>query len=798
MNNLRFALRMLLRNRSLTTVAVCSLALGIGANTTIFSVVNAVLLRPLPFKDSKRLMLLETTGDFGDAMSPGDLRDVRAQGQCFSHVTAYATATMNLSGELEADRINTARVSANFCDTLGLQPYLGRFFADQNDRPGGEKVVLLGYGLWQRRFGGDQSIVGRPLKLDGNSFVVAGVMPAAFNFPEKADAWVPLALSAGDFNDYNSYFLRILARLKPDATASQVDAQLRMIRLRAQSQYPEFRKDWQFRPRTLREYLVGNSRKLLLVLLGAVAFVLLIACANVSNLLLAHAAGRQREMAVRLALGAGAGSLAKQLLTESMVLAGIGGLAGLLLAAVGMGLMNLLLPADLLLFGRVELDVRVLLFTAGASILAGLIFGLAPAFQAAGVSVNDNLKQGARAASPSTGAIRLRNLFIVSELSLAVILLAGAGLLLKSFLILQNVPLGFHPEHLLTARIELSETKYAKPAQLSGFERALLERVQAMPGVKSAAMISRLPLAGGNVGYAIEIEGRQTPRENIGKNMQGAGFRSVSPDYFATMGISHLAGRMLTDLDDEHAQPVALINAQMAKTYWPGQNPIGRRFKPTIADGAWTEIVGVVGDVRHTSLDKPPDPEVYLPFAQNPASQLNLTIRTAQDPMSLAAAIRSAVNSLDPDQAVYNIRTMEEWVTESVGQPRFRTWLIGAFAMIAMALTAIGVYGVMSYSVAQRTREIGVRMALGAQYRDMLTAVLKNGFRVTVIGLAIGLAGAFALTRILKSLLYQVSPADPATFLGAAIVLIAVVFLACWSPAHRAATVDPVEALRHE
>jgi putative ABC transport system permease protein len=666
MNNFRFALRMLLRNRSLTSVAVCSLALGIGANTAIFSVVNAVLLRPLPFKDSKHLVVLETTGDFGDAMSPGDLRDVRNQAPCFSHVAAYATATMNLSDESTAERINAARVSANFCDTLGVKPYLGRVFANQDDRPGGEKVVLLGYGLWQRRFGGDQSVVGRSLKLDGNSYVVAGIMPAAFNFPEKADVWAPLALSAGDFNDYNSYFLRILGRVRSDASASQVDAQLRLIPPRVRSQYPEFRKDWQFRTRPVREYLVGNTRKLVLVLLGAVAFVLLIACANVANLLLAHAAGRQREMAVRLALGANARFLAKQLLAESMVLAGMGGLAGLFLAVFGMNLMNSFLPADLLLFGRVELDARVLWFTAGLSTLAGLIFGLAPALQAAGVSVNHSLKQGARAASVSIGAVRLRSLFIVSELSLAVVLLTGAGLLLKSFLILQNVPLGFRPKHLLTARVELPETKYAKPAQLFAFERDLLERVEALPGVDSAAMISRMPLAGGNIGYAIDIEGRQTPRENIGKNMQGAGFRSVSPGYFATMGISHLAGRMLTDRDDEHALPVALINERMAKTYWPGENPVGHRFKPTIAGGVWTEIVGVVGDVRHSSLDKPPDPEVYVPFAQNPTSQLNLAIRTGQDPMSVAAAVRSAGTLSIPTKPFLTyVRWRNGWLNRS-------------------------------------------------------------------------------------------------------------------------------------
>jgi putative ABC transport system permease protein len=370
--------------------------------------------------------------------------------------------------------------------------------------------------------------------------------------------------------------------------------------------------------------------------------------------------------------------------------------------------------------------------------------------------------------------------------------------LLKSFLILQNVALGFQPAQVLTARIELSENKYAKAAQVSDFERALLERIQALPGVKSAAVISRLPLSGGNIGYGIDIEDRETPSQNIGKAMQGAGFRSVTPDYFRTMGIPCLAGRQLTDRDDEHAQPVAVINAQMAKRFWPGDNPVGRRFKPTVRGGAWTEIVGVVGDVRHDSLDKPPDPEVFVPFDQSPASQLNLTILTAQDPLSIASAVRAAVYSLDPDQAVYNLRTMQQWVSASVGEPRFRTWLIGAFAIIAIVLTAIGVYGVMTYSVAQRTREIGVRMALGAQYRDMIGTVFKSGLQITLLGLAIGLSGALALTRVLKSVLYQVSPADPVTFISAAIVLVLLVLLACWSPAHRAASVNPVEALRNE
>jgi putative ABC transport system permease protein len=798
MNDLRFALRVLIRNRSLTGVAVCSLALGIGANTAIFSIVNAVLLRPLPFQDPRRLMLVETTGDFGDAMSGGDFRDLRGQATSLSCVTAYATGTMNLSGDTEAERIATARVSANFCDLLGVQPRLGRTFTLPEDQAGAEKVVLLSHSLWQRRFGGDRSILGHVLRLDGRNCVVIGVMPPGFEFPEKAEAWIPLGLGAPDLNDYGSYFLRILTRVRHDANLAQVGAELELIGQRARGQYPEFRKSWKLRLTSLHEYLVGSTRKMVFVLFGAVALVLLIACANVANLLLAHAADRRKEMAVRLVLGAGPGRLARQLLTESMLLAAVGGILGVLLAVCSMPLVNSLLPASIPHIGQISIDARVLCFTVGILVLAGLIFGLAPALQASAFSLNDSLKQGARGVTGGIGAGRLRATFIVSELSLAVILLVGAGLFLKSLLILQHVSPGFQAEQVLTARIELSETRYAKPAQLSGFERAVLERVQALPSVRSAAVISRLPFSGGNIGYGIDIEGRQTPSPNIGKGMQGAGFRSVSPDYFATMQIAHLAGRMLTERDDEHAQPVALINEQMAKTFWPGQNPVGRRFRPTFAGGAWTEIVGVVSDVRHASLDKPPDPEVYVPFAQNPASQLNLAIRTAQDPVSQAAAIRAVINSVDPDQAVYNLRPMEELIFESVGQPRFRTWLIGAFAIIAMALTAIGIYGVMSYAVAQRTREIGVRMALGAQLSDVIAAVGRQGLRLTLLGLAIGFVGALAFTRILKSLLYQVAPTDLTTFITVAILVLCVAIVATWGPARRAAQVDPMEALRYE
>ena len=782
MNDLKYAVRMLLKKPVLTVVAISSLALGIGANTTIFSIINAALLRPLPFKDPNRLMIVETTG-FGDAMSGGDFRDVREQAKTLSQVTAYATVDMNLSGDGEPERIRTARVSSSFCDTLGVAPALGRSFLEAENKAGAEKVVFLGQRLWQRRFGADPSVIGRVIKLDAQSYTVVGVLPTGFDFPEKTETWIPLGLSVAELNDYGSYFLRIIGRLKPEANIARAHAELAAIGGRSKARYPDFRKDWQFHTTPLHEHLVGYSRTMLLVLAGAVGFVLCIACANVANLLLALAAERRKEMGIRLALGAGRGRLIRQLLTESLLLAGLGGVAGLLLSGWGMDLLNAWLPGSVPRIGKISLDATVLFFTAAVSVLAGLIFGLASAFQINSLSLNESVKQGTRSATEGGGSRRLRSALVVSETALAIILLTGAGLLIKSFWMLEKVRPGFRADHVLTARVELPETKYASAQQRLNYQRQLSEKIQALPGVQSAGVISRLPLSGGNVGYLIEVEGRGTPKPGpFGPDTPAAGFRSVTADYFRAMGIPLLQGRTLGESDNENSRQVAVINETMAKKFWPNENPIGKRIKPSVNNGSWIEVVGVVGGVRHQSLDREPDPEMFVPFAQNPDASLNLVLRTISDPVTLAVSVRGVISSLDKDQPVYDVRTMEERVGESVAEPRFRTSLLALFGMVALVLAAVGIYGVMSCSVAQRTREIGVRMALGAQPGDVLKLVVRQGMKTTLLGLAIGLAGAFALTRVLASQLYEVRATDPTAFACVALLLAVVALVACWLP----------------
>ncbi len=538
---------------------------------------------------------------------------------------------------------------------------------------------------------------------------------------------------------------------------------------------------------------------MLLVLAGAVGFVLCIACANVANLLLALAAERRKEMGIRLALGAGRGRLVRQMLTESLVLAGLGGVAGLLLSGWGMELLNAWLPGTVPRIGKISLDATVLFFTATISVVAGLIFGLAPAFQINSLSLNESAKQGTRNATEGGGSRRLRASLVVSETALAVILLTGAGLLIESFWMLEKVRPGFRADHVLTARVELPETKYPNAPLRLNYQRQLLEKIQTLPGVQSAGIISRLPLSGGNVGYLIEVEGRGAPNVGVfGPDSPAAGFRSATPDYFRAMGIPLLQGRTLRESDDENSRRVAVINETMAKKFWPNENPIGRRIKPSANNGAWVEVVGVVASVRHQSLDRAPDPEMFVPFAQSPDAQLNLAVRTTSDPAGLAATIRGVVSSLDKDQPVYEVRTMEERVSESVAEPRFRTGLLMLFGLIALVLAAVGIYGVMSCSIAQRTREIGVRMALGAQPVDVLKLVVGQGMRLTILGLGVGLAGAFALTRVLASQLYEVRATDPTAFAGVAFLLAVVALLACYLPARRAARVDPLVALRYE
>ena len=562
--------------------------------------------------------------------------------------------------------------------------------------------------------------------------------------------------------------------------------------------YPAFRKDWKLRAVPLHEYLVGGSRDLLWILSASVGLVLFIACANVANLLLARATGRQREMALRLALGAGRGRLVRQLLVESVILALLGGAGGALLAACSMGLVNNWLPADIPRLEPIHLDLSVLCFTATISLLAEVAFRLAPVVQASGDRLGETLKQGTRMASEGRSTRRLRAALVVSEMAVAVILLVGAGLLLKSFLLLQQAPLGFRPEHTLTARLDLPPAKYSSPERLFAFQNQLLDQIHARPGVVAAGVSSALPLAPGNLGYLVAIDGRTPTEFKPGVEFPGAAFRSVSAEYFRTLGIPLLAGRWFTSQDTASSSRVAVVNDAMARKMWPNESPLGHRIKPLANQSDWYEIVGVVGGVRHATLDKAPDPEMFVPFSQTPDTRMYLAVRTASEPKEMALWLRNALASLDPDQPLYSVRTMEERVNEAVAQPKFRTVLLGTFGAVALGLALIGAYGVIAYSVAQRTQEIGTRMALGAETSHVQGLVLRQGLILALLGLGIGLAGALAATRVLKGMLYATAPTDPWAFASVSLLLIATALLASYLPARRASRVDPMVALRYE
>ncbi|MBI4661308.1 MAG: ABC transporter permease [Verrucomicrobia bacterium] len=799
MNDLKFAFRQLLKNPGFTAVAVLTLALGIGANTAMFSVVNAVLLRPLPFTDPERLMFVE--GKDWRVVSGGDFNDVNTQSRSFSHLAAFfGNATFNLSGGKEPDRVSAARVSATLLPTLGVQPVRGRNFTGEEDRDGGEKVVLLSYGLWQRKFGADEGIVGRTVKLDGVSHTVVGVLPPSFNFPPNKELFMPLALSPSELNSYGMYSFTVLARLKPDVSPSQADAELRTIIRRERpdfadpGSFPDFRKTWSVRLVGVHEAMVGNVRKMMVVLMSAVGFVVLIACANLANLLLASATRRQKEIAVRLSLGATRRRVIEQFLTESLLLAILGEFAGLFLAYSAIALINSWLPANLLRIGEIGLDGRVLGFTTALALLAGFLFGTLPAWRASQTTLTDALKSGSHTASSGFGQQRMRALLVVSQVALTMVLLTGAGLLIKSFVRLQNTPLGFRSEQLLTARVTLPSSTYTNAQQRLNFAQRLLEEVRRQPGLREAALTSQLPFAWGNQSFGITID-RKAESEG---NMPNAHFRSITSEYLRVMGIPLLKGREFSNSDHERAPMVTLINETMAKKYWPNADPIGQRIQETSNEPVWREIVGIVGSVRHEAREREPEPEMFVPWSQVPDMTLNLAVRTQLEPSSVGGALRSAVAGFDPELPLFDVRTMEARLSDSVAQPRFRTALLGAFAAIALMMAAIGIYAVMAFSVAQRTHELGLRVALGAQRRDVISLVLRQGAAIAGLGIVIGLAVAFALTRVLVTLLYEVKPTDPLTFLAVPLMLVGVVFLACWLPARRAARIDPMEALRYE
>src|SRR5689334_976329 len=810
LQDIRFGLRMLLKSPSVSIVATIALALGIGANTAIFNVVNAVLLRPLPFPQSESLVsVFETNLERGlqrGSHSYPNFMDVRAQNTVFEHMSSYHGGDFIMTGRGEPARLQGYVVTADLFSLLGVQPMLGRTFLPDEDKPTETgRVVVLSHSLFQNRFGGDQSILNQAITLDGVKFTVIGVMPRDFEFPiqnDPVDLWTTIAGDAAGKEPITSqrgaHFLAVIARLKNGVTKEQAQAELTTIASRLEQQYPDTNTRRTLRLEPALSALVGDIRPALLILLGAVACVLLIACANVANLLLARATSRHKEMAIRSALGASRIRVVRQLLTESVLLSIIGGGIGLLLAVWWSDLLVALGKADIPRAVHVGMDWRVLGFTLGVSLLTGLIFGLAPAFHSSKTELVESLKEGSRGSSEGGRRNRVRNVLVVTELAIAVVLLVGAGLLIQSLWRLQKVSSGLQPENVLTFNVTLPEVKYNSDKQAQFFID-LKQRLEATPGVQSASAILPLPLNGDRFMISFQIDGRPVAP----KDEPAADFFTAGVDYFKTMGIPILKGRDFDDHDKHGSTPVVIVNDAFARQYFPNEDPVGKRIKPGIGtyeneDNPMREIIGVVGDVRNRNLNTESKPGYYVPQTQVPFSQLVGVVKTTGDPRGVISAVTKQVAGMDADIPLFGVKTMPEYLSSSVAAPRFSTTLLSIFAAVALVLTVVGLYGVMSYSVAQRTNEIGIRLALGAQSRDVLVMIVKQGGMLILLGLVIGLAGAFALTRLIASLLFGVTAKDPITFGAVAVLLAIVALLACYIPALRATKVDPMDALRCE
>jgi putative ABC transport system permease protein len=797
--DLRFGARMLFKNPGFTLIAVVTLALGIGVNTAIFSVVSAVLLRPLPYSEPDKLVMLWERrireGSDNNAVAPADFRDWRARNQVFTNIAAMFVTSVDLSEGNEPERVTAGQVSASFFEVLGVKPMLGRGFLAEEEQAGRNRVVIMNHDLWRRRFGADRNIVGRRISLSGAPVEVVGVLPPSFRFPnEELALWLPLDANAQGMQTRLNHFLSVYARLKPGVTFSQAQAEMERIGAQLRQEYPQENDNHTAFVIPLREQLAGALRRPLLILFAAVGLVLLIACANVANLQLIRAAARQKELAVRAALGAGRRRIVRQLLTESALLAALGAMMGMLLAWWSLGMLTSLLPRGILHLTGARLDLRVLGFTLAISLLTGALSSLAALLQASSVKLNDTLKEGGRGAGSAHQ--RARSAVVVVEVALAIVLLIGAGLLIRSFWKLQSVSPGFTPQNALTAQIVLPSARYREPEQRARFFQQLSEQARALPGVQAVGAISILPLGGGWSRTSIAIEGRAEMTNLAAQARPRIHPRTVTPDYFQALGIPLLNGRFLTSKDDSNAPLVALINQTAAQRYWPGQNPLGHRVQ--IGGGApWREVIGVVGDVKDQGLDQEINPEVYFAWAQDPQRDGTLVVR-GQNVASLAPALRDQVHQLDKDLPLSNMRLLEEVVEGSIAAPRSYSLLLALFAGIALTLAAVGIYGVMAYGVSQRAHELGVRLALGAQTRDVLLLVLRQGLRMTLLGVALGLAAAWGLTRWMKNMLFEVSATDPLTVVFVTCFLVGVALLACYIPARRAMKVDPLTALRHE
>jgi predicted permease len=785
--DLRFALRTLRKNPGFAALAIVALALGIGANTAIFSVVYAVLLRPLPYQDSSRLTVLFGTDlkrqNTHDVVSHPTFLDWKNQQRSFEDLAAFGGSTFDLSGENEPEQIQAMRVSANLFPLLRAGPALGRAFASEEGN-----VVLLSHALWTRRFGANPAMVGKPIRLTGESYTVVGVMPAGFQFPadQPMDLWVPLVPDPSRGHG----FLQVAGRLKPGIAIAQAQAEMDAIAQRLEQEYPRDQKGFGVNVVSMYNQVVGDARPALLMFLGAVGVVLLIACANVANMFLARAAARRKETSIRAALGAGRRRLMQQWLTESVLVALAGGAAGVLLAYWGADGLAAWLPSlNVPIRGLTDIRINgpVLGFTLLLSVGSGLLFGLAPAIHASGEALTEQLK----AAISPRRRFTMSGFLVVSEVALSLVLLIGAGLLLKSFLLLRSVPPGFRPAQLLTFRVELPRAAFKEPSRKAEFYRQVLTSMELTPQVRSAALINTLPLGGHSNSESFQVPGRT----RVEGDLRFAGFCKISPRYLRAMGIPVLAGRSFDDTDSASARQVAMVNRTLVRRAWPDHNPIGQHINILNKD---REIVGVVGDVRHNDLNSEPRPEMYVPYSQEPPSGADFVVESSGDPGQAVAAARAAVWAANPDLPITGVRTVEQVLVESIAPERLNSFLVGIFAALALLLAAAGIYGVLSYSVTRQTREIGIRMALGAKSGEVMGLVLGQALRLVGAGLVIGLAGAFALTRVLAGFLYGITPTDLWTFAGVSAFLAAVALAAAYLPARRATRVDPMEALRYE
>ena len=815
--DVRYGARMLLKNPGITFVVILALALGIGANTAIFSVVNAVLLRPLPYHESDRLVLLNEASQVLDEMSVSypNFTDWRSQNHVFEKIGVYNRNSYNLTGYGEVERIPTAQVSADLFSALRANAAIGRVFTNDEDKPGAAPVVVLGYNLWQRRFGGQSSILNQTLTFNDKSYTVIGVMPQGFQYPSRADMWVPVGQLAGDPNWQqrgNHPGLYAVARLKLGATLAQAQADMDNIAANLERQYPDTNAGNRVRIRPLLEIFVSDVRGTLWVLFGAVAFVLLIACANIANLLLARAKARQKEMAIRAAMGAGRWRIARQLLTESVLLALVGGTLGLLVARWGIQLILYVSPDAIPRWREINLDWKVLAFTIGVSLITGILFGLVPALQAGEVDVNETLKETGRGTS---GRHWLRSSLVVVEVATTLVLLIGAGLMIRSFARLQAVNPGFSSDHLTSFTINLPQKKYATEDQRSDFFKRVLENIRGLPGVEAAAAASGLPLGNNGWQTSFLVDGKPVPPRDQTPLMEAC---TVTPDYFRAMNIPLLRGRYFNDQDnrsflagsdlsklDEGERMIAgvsaiVIDEEFARRHWPNEDAVGKRIK--MGNDDKSPVLTVVGIVGRVKMEGPSQDsnrvQGYFPFAQLPFNGMTIVIKASGDPNQLIAAAREQVKAVDPNQPIYGVRTMDEIRAESVAPERLNLTLLSIFAGIALVLAVVGIYGVMSYTVTQRTHEIGIRMAIGAQPRDVFKMVVGQGMMLALIGVAFGLVGAFALTRLMATMLFGVEPTDPATFASIAVLLTGVALVACYIPGRRATKVDPVVSLRYE